>query len=84
MRNIITLCLYRAPSDDFRLLVSPHEIIAARRTLDPELTFTHGSSGPRFNAEVTEITLKNGYTFLITETISDLFDILKDFDENHE
>jgi hypothetical protein len=79
---MIVLTPYRSP-DDFRLLIAPQEIVAVRRTLDPELTYpTNPDGNPNiyggYNAAVTEITLKNGHSYLVTESIDDMASMLID------
>ncbi len=80
---MIVLTPYRSP-DDFRLLIAPQEIVAVRRTLDPELTYPSPPSEGGFqsrrgayNAAVTEITLKNGHSYLVTESIDDMASMLQ-------
>ncbi len=79
---MIMLTPYRSP-DDFRLLIAPEEIVAVRRTLDPELTYPKDENGNNrrigaYNAAVTEITLKNDHTYLVTEDIDQVANILLD------
>lgn len=60
------------------MLVNPQEIVSVRRALDTDYTKPDPNVA-WFYAELTEITLKNGHTFLVTESIEEIFDILKDY-----